>query len=214
MENNWLSYTNQGAVRSQPLSPDLIGAMSFLPELGVTMEVFSGGQDAQGPNRVGSTRHDHGNAADVMFSHNGRQLNWANPADRPIFEEIVSRGRAAGISGFGAGDGYMREGSMHLGFGDEAVWGAGGSGANAPDWLTRAYGSSPQGRQVAGTQQQAQSPQMTPQQAAQQQQMATLNALPQYQTNALNAADFQTQQPQNALSLYGFGEGQSPFSVR
>lgn len=137
---NWLTYANQGATRNQPLSDRLTGALgSFLPEMGVTMKVFSGGQDAEGPRRTGSHRHDHGNAADVFFYKDGRQLSWANPDDLPVFEDIVRRGKAAGITGFGAGDGYMRPGSMHIGFGSPAVWGAGGQGSNAPGWLRSAY---------------------------------------------------------------------------
>lgn len=139
--SDWLSYSNQGATRNLPLSEQLTSALSFLPELGVSMEVFSGGQPGEGEGpRVGSDRHDHGNAADVFFSQNGKRLDWANPEQQPIFEEIVRRGKEAGITGFGAGDGYMQPGSMHLGFGPEAVWGAGGSGANAPDWLQNAFG--------------------------------------------------------------------------
>lgn len=139
---DWLSYANQGATRNQPLSDKLTGALgSFLPEMGVTMKVFSGGQDAEGPRRTGSHRHDHGNAADVFFYKDGRQLSWANPDDVPIFEDIVRRGKAAGVTGFGAGDGYMRPGSMHIGFGSPAVWGAGGRGTNAPEWLRQAYNS-------------------------------------------------------------------------
>lgn len=139
----WIRYANQGATRSLPLNDKLTSALSFLPELGVQMEVFSGGQPAKGSGgaRVGSTRHDHGNAADVFFYKDGRRLDWSNPDDLPIYEEIVRRGRAAGITGFGAGEGYMRPGSMHIGFGGEAVWGAGGKGSNAPDWLRNAYNS-------------------------------------------------------------------------
>lgn len=138
---DWLRYNNQQATRNQPISKDLQSALSFLPEMGVEMEVFSGGQPAKGSGgaRVGSERHDHGNSADAIFYKDGRKLDWANPDDRPIFEEIVRRGRAAGLTGFGAGDGYMTPGSMHVGFGKEAVWGAGGRGENAPPWLRSAY---------------------------------------------------------------------------
>jgi hypothetical protein len=137
----WLRYANQGAVRSQPLNEKLVNALRFLPELGVSMEVFSGGQPGKGEKggRVGSTRHDHGHAADVFFMKDGRKLDWANPDDLPIFQEIVRRGKANGVTGFGAGEGYMRPGSMHIGFGSPSVWGAGGKGANAPDWLRQAY---------------------------------------------------------------------------
>lgn len=137
----WLSYANQNATRSQPLSQDLSKAMSFLPELGVKMEVFSGGQPGagEGGGRVGSTRHDHGGAGDVFFYKDGRRLDWNNAEDVPVYQEIVRRAKAAGVTGFGAGDGYMQPGSMHLGFGAPAVWGAGGKGANAPQWLSDAY---------------------------------------------------------------------------
>ncbi|WP_306133447.1 hypothetical protein [Roseivivax marinus] len=137
----WIIYNNQGAIRNQPISGKLQDALSFLPDMGVQMHVFSGGQAAKGSGgpRTGSTRHDHGNAADVFFYRDGRQLDWANEQDRPIFEDIVRQARARGVTGFGAGDGYMRPGSMHIGFGNEAVWGAGGSGANAPGWLRTAF---------------------------------------------------------------------------
>lgn len=140
---DWLKYANQGKIRNQPLSEDLVGALGFLPEMGVTMEVFSGGQPGKGSKgaRIGSTRHDHGNAADVFFYKDGRKLDWANKDDLPIFEEIVRRGRAAGLTGFGAGPGYMQPGSMHIGFGQDAAWGAEGRGANAPSWLLNAYNS-------------------------------------------------------------------------
>lgn len=143
MAADWLRYANQGATRNQPISPELMEALSFLSDLGVTMEVFSGGQPAQGPNRVGSHRHDHGRSADVFFHKDGRRLDWANDADRPIFGDIVSRAKAAGVTGFGAGPDYMQPGSMHIGFGSPAVWGAGGKSANAPDWLRAAYDSAP-----------------------------------------------------------------------
>lgn len=145
MAADWIRYANQGATRSLPLNSRLTEAFSFLPELGVSMEVFSGGQPAKGTSsrRVGSTRHDHGNAADVFFRRGSERLDWANPEHRPIFADIVQRARAAGVTGFGAGPGYMQPGSMHVGFGPSAVWGAGGRGANAPDWLRAAYEGAP-----------------------------------------------------------------------
>ena len=138
---DWLRYSNRG-VRNQPLNPRLINALDFLGPMGVTMDVFSGGQPSTGPNRVGSHRHDEGNAGDVMFFKGNRPLNWANDADRPLFEDIVRKAKARGVTGFGAGEGYMRPGSMHIGFGTPAVWGAGGSGANAPGWLRSAAAGS------------------------------------------------------------------------
>lgn len=140
---NWLRYANEGKIRNQPLSPELEQALGYLGDMGVTVEVFSGGQDhkGHGHRRTGSTRHDGGNAADVFFYKDGRRLNWADPNDLPLFQEIVQQGKSAGLTGFGAGPGYMPEGSMHIGFGTPAVWGAGGKGDAAPDWLREAYGA-------------------------------------------------------------------------
>lgn len=140
---SFVEYANQRAIRNQPLDPNLLKALGFLPEMGVSMRVFSGGQEAAGPNRTGSHRHDHGKSGDVFFYKDGRKLDWRNPDDVPVFQDIVRRAKANGVTGFGAGDGYMQPGSMHLGFGSPAVWGAGGKGANAPDWLRAAYSGAP-----------------------------------------------------------------------
>ena len=151
--DDWLRYSNQGATRSLPISPELASAMSFLPDLGLTMEVYSGGQPGAGEGgaRVGSTRHDHGGAADVMFyDATGRMLDWNNPNDVATFQEIVRRAKAAGVTGIGAGNDYMGAGRMHVGFGNPGVWGAGGKGANAPAWLTEAYGAAPAGSVPGG----------------------------------------------------------------
>ena len=199
-DQSWLRYANQGATRNQPLRPDLVRAMSFLPEMGITMEVFSGGQDGkgEGDRRTGSTRHDHGGAADAFFYKDGRKLDWANPDDQPIFAQIVQRAKASGITGIGAGDGYMRPGSMHVGFGNSGVWGEGGSGANAAPWLRSAYGGAPAGQPPSQPQGQgyAQGPMTQPGQnplgqPMQQQQQPQQNQLAQsFQPFVLNEADF------------------------
>jgi len=142
--NPWLRYANEGKIRDKPLSPRLIKALSFLPEMGVEMEVFSGGQDPAGPGarRTGSVRHDSGDAADAFFYQNGKRLDWSNTNDVPILQNIVGRAKERGLTGFGAGRDYMSPGSVHVGFGNEAVWGAGGRSANAPEWLREAASGS------------------------------------------------------------------------
>lgn len=141
----WLEYQNQGAIRSLPLNERLTQAMSFLPEMGITMRVHSGGQAAAGEGpRTGSTRHDHGNAADVEFvTADGTVLDGTNPAHRPVIADIVARSRANGVGGWGWGSDYMGNTRFHLGFGNEAVWGAGGRSANVDDWFRDAYYSGP-----------------------------------------------------------------------
>lgn len=138
-DSTWLRYTNQRATRNQPISPKLQESMQFLGDMGITMEVYSGGQSSHGPNRVGSRRHDHGNSADVLFYKDGRRLDWNRSEDVPVYQEIVRNARARGVTGFGAGPGYMQAGSMHVGFGSPGVWGAGGRGENAPGWLRDAF---------------------------------------------------------------------------
>lgn len=143
---NYLRYANKGATRNQGLDPRLVEALGFLPDLGVTAEVFSGGQPATGLGRIGSHRHDHGQAGDMNFYMGDRKLDWSNPDDVPIFQQIVSKAKERGVTGFGAGPGYMSPGSMHVGFGTPAIWGAKGSSDNAPEWLRTAYGMGPSNR--------------------------------------------------------------------
>lgn len=149
---DFIRMANHGQKRNLPLSENLKQSLAFLGDMGITMEVFSGGQvtekeAAQGlGRRTGSVRHDHGNAADVMFYKDGRQLDWNRPEDVPIFQEIVRKAKANGVTGFGAGAGYMRPGSMHIGFGAPGVWGANGEGVNAAPWLREAFDGVPQGK--------------------------------------------------------------------
>ena len=145
--NDWLKYSNQGATRNDPLDAKLVDAMSFLPQMGITMDVISGGQEAAGEGgaRKGSVRHDHGMAADVDFYKDGRKLDWNNPADLPLLTQIVQTAKSQGVTGIGAGDDYMGAGRFHVGFGNPAVWGKGGQSANAPAWLVDAYNGAPSG---------------------------------------------------------------------
>lgn len=137
---SYIEYANSKATRNRKLSPKLVNAMSFLGSMGVTMRVVSGGQAGKGEKggRVGSTRHDHGNAADADFYMNGRRLVWSKPQDRAVLAEIVTNAARNGVTGIGAGDNYMGDGRIHVGFGSAATWG-GGKGVSAPAWLRQAY---------------------------------------------------------------------------
>lgn len=137
----YITYSNQNATRNRPLDEDLIKRLKYLEDMGITAQVFSGGQPGIGEEgaRTGSVRHDHGGAGDMFFFKDGRKLDWANPDDLPIFEQIVSQGKANGITGFGAGPGYMQEGSMHVGMGNPGIWGRDGKSDHAPAWLKAAY---------------------------------------------------------------------------
>ena len=120
--------------RNRPLNNDLNTALnSVLPNLGLTAIVTSGGQvtadeAARGlGDRTGSTRHDHGGAADVKFrTTDGRILSWENPQDAPQLQAAVTELKKAGLTGFGAGSDYMGATTTHVGYGTPAVWGSKG----------------------------------------------------------------------------------------
>lgn len=202
---DWLTYSNQGATRNQPLSPELTNALAFLSEMGLQADVYSGGQPARGTSdaRVGSTRHDLGNAADLHLIHPELgMLTYENPDHIPILQEIVRRGREAGLTGIGMGPGYMGPHGIHMGFGAPAVWGAGGSSANAPDWLREAYYGaegpaydSARPPSVFNNPENALGGGYQPQGGSQENHLAMMQALrpPQLQSNMLDPADFMSQ---------------------
>lgn len=150
---------SQAKTRRADISPKLYNLLNGVgSELNVHFEVYSGGQNEK-TGFTGSTRHDHGEAADVRayVVENGkrRYLDQSNPADRKVWSQIVKLSRAGGATGIGAAEGYMGNGAMHIGFNGKprvvngkvvksaatytGVWGAGGSSQNAPKWLRDAW---------------------------------------------------------------------------
>jgi hypothetical protein len=110
----------------------------------VNAEIYSGGQDEDGPNRTGSHRHDHGKSADLKLYTLGKDgkkqyLSMNDPAQRAKMEAFVRESVKAGANGVGSGPGYMGESGIHIGGGSPSAWGAGGSSSNAPDWVRRAH---------------------------------------------------------------------------
>lgn len=151
------------ATRRQPLNPDLVatldGAIAGTGD-DLVVDVYSGGQAGKGEGgpRTGSTRHDHGNAGDIYLRDraSNRVLDFRNDADRPRIVNFIQQAIANGANGIGAGEGYMGKG-IHVGYGPKGqqggpvtVWGAGGSGGNAPAWLRRAVSVATQGKFVDG----------------------------------------------------------------
>ena len=134
----------QSGIRNQKIDDKLLGVLkSAAAAAGVTVHVTSGGQPAagEGGSRTGSTRHDHGMAADLDLYQGGQRLSPKTAPD--VFKKFVGAAHSAGATGIGAGEGYMGSdgGRIHVGFGSSAIWGAGGKGANAADWLKETVGS-------------------------------------------------------------------------
>ncbi|HZF96332.1 MAG TPA: SH3 domain-containing protein [Allosphingosinicella sp.] len=132
----------RGKIRDLPIDPRLRAILKSAAEAaGIdTVRVTSGGQAKRGTpgKRTGSTRHDLGNAADLMLIRAGETLSFTDADDLPLFEQFVAAAAAKGATGIGAGVDYMGPRTIHVGFGSEAVWGAGGKAATAPPWLKRA----------------------------------------------------------------------------
>lgn len=132
----------QGKIRDRPIAPRLKALLLAAAEsAGIeVVRVTSGGQARLGTpgKRTGSTRHDDGNAADLMLQRGGRTLAFTNDQDLRFFEDFVAQAVANGATGVGAGVDYMGPRTIHVGFGAWSVWGAKGKSANAPSWLVRA----------------------------------------------------------------------------
>ena len=140
--NKNVVYANQDAKRNQPLKLGLVNIMSsVMKPLGVTMKVHSGGQSETSNGRVGSTRHDHGGAADADFYINDgkTKLSFDNPEHRTILATIIEEAAARGVQGIGGDTDYMGDGRLHIGFGKSATWGGKGGKGAAPQWIRDAH---------------------------------------------------------------------------
>ncbi len=132
----------RGKTRDMPIAERLRIVLTKAGQVaGVdVVRVTSGGQAKLGTpgKRTGSTRHDLGNAADLVLERDGRTLVFTSAEDLPVFEQFVAAAVSKGATGLGAGVDYMGPRTLHVGFGSEAVWGAKGKAGNAPTWLKRA----------------------------------------------------------------------------
>lgn len=133
--------------RNKPVDPRLIKILkSASAATGLTVEIFSGGQDAKGSGtrRTGSTRHDNGLAADVyLYDAKGNVLNTRG--DDPRVVNFVAACRRAGAKGLGAHPGYMGGTGIHVDIvgssqGGGSMWGAGGTGS-PPQRIAQAFQS-------------------------------------------------------------------------
>jgi hypothetical protein len=131
-----------GKTRDLPIVSRLKQILSFAGSVAGIDEVRveSGGQCAIGTcsKRVGSTRHDLGNAADLDLIKDGRVLKFTDSSDLSFFELFVEAAASFGATGIGGDVGYMGPTRLHVGFGDRATWGGDGGNGAAPRWLSKA----------------------------------------------------------------------------
>lgn len=103
---------NSGAIRNDPLSGTMQRYLNQMADdLGLRVEVYSGGQEAagEGGNRTGTDRHDHGRAADVRIYRDGELL--AGDALNEVVAYWLEQGW--GGVGFGMNNGATNAG-LHL----------------------------------------------------------------------------------------------------
>jgi hypothetical protein len=109
---NWVTLTNQGATRNQAIAEalqnNIAGAIEKVYGPGYQAKVYSGGQPYKedGGPRVGSTRHDGGNAADLyVYGPDGKRLGGEQLGPLAKYWLENSKGGVGGI---------MRGGGIHL----------------------------------------------------------------------------------------------------
>ena len=138
--------TEPGKIRNDPLSTRLRSQIQQAAQAtGLDVVVYSGGQDSTGPNRTGSHRHDNGNAADIELFDGNRRLSFSDPNDLPLIKSFIQNGKSAGLTQFGAGNGYMGNRRIHVDATQPQLGYWGGQldngtyrARNAPEWLRTA----------------------------------------------------------------------------
>lgn len=107
----------QGKIRNLPAAQwvsDGVARAAYATDPNIAVKVTSAGQlPGQG---IGSPRHDHGNAVDIVLVRNGREVT---PAEDPeLYATFLRNAAAAGFTGLG----HYAWG-VHVGGGSEAAWG-------------------------------------------------------------------------------------------
>jgi len=110
-----------GKIRDKAITPKVRNRLSAAvvatdPSLSVIL--LSGGQDPKGigAKRTGSTRHDHGNASDIVLVRDGKPVTPAQ--DPELYARFLENAASAGFTGIG-----HYPWGIHVGGGTVAAWG-------------------------------------------------------------------------------------------
>jgi len=155
-----ITQDHAGKTRNRDLSDNLsLAIQNGLAGTGLNWNSTSGGQPTkeEGGARVGSTRHDNGDATDGQFidSSTGRPLNPSSSLeDRTRIQNALTSLTNSGIKGVGWGTNYMGDSTFHLDIkgdnnGGTLVWGANGATANAASWVKASVNSASSSPQLA-----------------------------------------------------------------
>lgn len=133
---------NNRGTRNKPPPMNLMQIINAVAgKYGAVANVTSGGQPPKGTSarRTGSTRHDiNVGAVDMQLLKGGKPVPHTTAAGQQLWAGFIRDLASHGLTGFGAGQGYMGPTTAHVGYGSRAVWGAGGKSRNAPGWLRQA----------------------------------------------------------------------------
>lgn len=110
-----------GKIRDKPVQgwvKDGIARAAFATDSRISVMVVSGGQSAKGEGgkRTGSTRHDHGDAADIVLMLDGKPVKPGE--NKELYAAFFRNAAANGFTGLG-----HYEWGIHVGGGAQAVWG-------------------------------------------------------------------------------------------
>jgi hypothetical protein len=155
-----ITQDHVGKTRNRNLSENLsLAIQNGLAGTGLNWNSTSGGQPTkeEGGARVGSTRHDNGDASDGQFidSSTGRTLNPSTSLeDRTRIQNALTSLTNSGIKGVGWGTNYMGDSTFHLDIkgdnnGGTLVWGANGASKNAASWVKSSVNSASSSPQLA-----------------------------------------------------------------
>lgn len=107
----------QGKIRDKPVQAwvkDGLARAAAATDSRIAIKIVSGGQD--GAKRTGSTRHDHGNAADIVLVVDGKEVKPSE--DKALYARFFKNAAASGFKGLG-----HYEWGIHVGGGAQAAWG-------------------------------------------------------------------------------------------
>lgn len=110
-----------GKIRDKPVQGwvrDGLARAAAATDSRIAIKIVSGGQNplGVGGKRTGSTRHDHGNAADIVLVVDGKEVLPSQ--DKALYARFFRNAAAAGFKGLG-----HYEWGIHIGGGAQAVWG-------------------------------------------------------------------------------------------
>lgn len=110
-----------GKIRDKPVQGWVFDGMAraaAATDPRIAIKIVSGGQDGagEGGKRTGSTRHDHGHAADIVLVVDGKPVRPSE--NKELYATFLRNAAAAGMTGLG-----HYEWGIHVGGGPKAAWG-------------------------------------------------------------------------------------------